>query len=165
MMSLLSHPHVNPSRYWAPHVTVAVVVERDGELLLVEEQIGGQRVLNQPAGHLEPDESLLDAAVRETLEETGWTVELTALIGAYQWQVPDSPGPGAERQYLRFAFAARPLSHDPERPLDTGIVRALWLAPPALLAEQARHRSPLVWQIVADYLGGQRAPLSLVRQL
>jgi len=151
--------------YWAPHVTVAVVAERDGKLLLVEERIGGQLVLNQPAGHLEPDESLLDAAVRETLEETGWTVELTALIGMYQWQVPDSPGPREDRQYLRVAFAAKPVAHDPARPLDTGIVRALWLSPPELLAEQNRHRSPLVWQIVADYLGGQRARLSLVRAL
>jgi len=151
--------------YWAPHVTVAVVVERAGKLLLVEEHIGGQLVLNQPAGHLEPDESLLDAAVRETLEETGWTVELTALIGLYQWQVPAAPEPDTDRHYLRIAFAAKPVAHDPVRPLDSGIVRALWLSPPELLAEQARHRSPLVWQIVSDYLGGQRAPLALVRSL
>jgi len=163
-MSTFPHSHP-PSTYWAPRVTVAVVAERGGQLLLVEEKIHGQCVLNQPAGHLEPDESLLDAAVRETLEETGWTVELTALIGTYQWQVPDAPGPAAQRQYLRIAFAATPIAHDPERPLDTGIVRALWLSPPALLAEKTRHRSPLVWQIVADYLAGQRAPLSLVRQL
>jgi len=164
-MNPFSPSRANPSPYWAPRVTVAVVAEKNGELLLVEEQINGQCVLNQPAGHLEPDESLLDAAVRETLEETGWTVELTALIGAYQWQVPGSPESGTHRQYLRIAFAARPIAHDPARPLDTGIVRALWLSPPALLAEKARHRSPLVWQIVADYLGGQRAPLSLVRSL
>jgi len=151
--------------YWAPHVTVAVVVERDGKLLLVEERIGGQLVLNQPAGHLEPNESLLNAAVRETLEETGWTVELTALIGMYQWQVPASTEPREDRQYLRIAFAAKPVAHDSARPLDTGIVQALWLSPPELLSEQHRHRSPLVWQIVADYLGGQRAPLSLVQSL
>jgi len=162
-MNTTSHSHCVP--YWAPHVTVAVVVERGGELLLVEERIGGRSVLNQPAGHLEPDESLLEAALRETLEETGWTVELTALIGAYQWQIPGSPKPRTNQQYLRIAFAAKPIVHDPARPLDTGIVRALWLSPPALLAEKARHRSPLVWQIVADYLGGQRAPLSLVRSL
>jgi len=163
-MNTLTSPNITPA-YWAPRVTVAVVAERDGRLLLVEEQINGCNVLNQPAGHLEPDESLLDAAVRETLEETGWDVELTALIGAYQWQVPDAPEPREERQYLRIAFAARPIAHDPARPLDTGIVRALWLSPPELMAEKARHRSPLVWQIVADYLGGQRAPLSLVRHL
>jgi len=158
-------PHTAPVSYWAPRVTVAVIAEREGRLLVVEEHINGQLLLNQPAGHLDPDESLLDAAVRETLEETGWTVELTDLIGTYQWQAPDSPEPRTDRQYLRFAFAAKPIAHDPARPLDTGIVQALWLSPPALLAEQHRHRSPLVWQIVADYLGGQRAPLSLVRAL
>jgi len=153
------------SSYWAPHVTVAVIVERDGQFLLVEEDINGQRVLNQPAGHLEPDESLLQAAVRETLEETGWTVELTAFIGAYQWLVSDSPAPRQDRHYLRIAFAANAIAHDPARELDAGIVRALWLSPPALWAEQHRHRSPLVWRIVADYLGGQRAPLALVQHL
>jgi len=160
-MSTSISPHT-ASRYWAPRVTVAVVVERGGELLVVEEHINGQLLLNQPAGHLEPDESLLDAAVRETLEETGWTVELSALIGAYQWQVPE---PREDRHYLRLAFAAKPITHDPARPLDTGIVRALWLSPPELLAEKHRHRSPLVWRIVADYLAGQRAPLALVRSL
>jgi len=164
-MSMSISAHTLP-RYWAPRVTVAVVVERDGKLLVVEERINGQLRLNQPAGHLEPDESLPDAAVRETLEETGWTVELTALIGAYQWQVPDdSPAPRTGGHYLRIAFAARPIAHDPAQPLDTGIVRALWLSPPQLLAAKDRHRSPLVWQIVADYLGGQRAPLSLLKQV
>jgi len=165
-MNIIPAPRlVAPPLYWAPRVTVAVVAEHNGQLLLVEEQIGNQLVLNQPAGHLEPDESLLDAAKRETLEETGWTVELTALIGIYQWQAPSSPQPDTERQYLRIAFAASPITHDPMRVLDAGIVQALWLPPPALLAEKSRHRSPLVWQIVADYLGGQRAPLSLVHAL
>ncbi len=142
---------------WAPHVTVATVVVRDGELLLVEESIDGHAVLNQPAGHLEPGESLAAAAVRETLEETGWTVALTAFIGTYQWTAPDGT------PFLRFAYAAEPLSHDPARPLDAGILRALWLAPAALQAEAARLRSPLVWAVVADYLAGQRYPLSLVK--
>jgi len=143
----------------APHVTVATVVVRDGRLLQVEERIDGRLVLNQPAGHLEPGERLHDAALRETLEETGWTVRLTAFIGCYQWQA------GNGEHYLRFAFAAEPLSHDAGRPLDTGIERALWLGPDELRAESARWRSPLVWQVVADYLGGQRFPLALVRQL
>jgi 8-oxo-dGTP pyrophosphatase MutT (NUDIX family) len=142
---------------WAPHVTVATVVVRDGELLLVEESIDGRAVLNQPAGHLEPGESLAAAAVRETLEETGWTVALTAFIGTYQWTAPDGT------PFLRFAYAAEPLSHDPARPLDAGILRALWLAPAALQAEATRLRSPLVWEVVADYLAGQRYPLSLVK--
>ncbi len=143
---------------WTPHVTVATVVVRDGRLLLVEEAIDGRQVLNQPAGHLEPDESLAAAACRETLEETGWTVRLSAFIGTYQWTAPDGT------PFLRFAYAAEPVSHDPARPLDTGILRAVWLTPAELKAEPGRLRSPLVWQVVADYLAGQRHPLSIVKE-
>nr|WP_306175645.1 MULTISPECIES: NUDIX hydrolase [unclassified Stenotrophomonas] len=127
-------------------------------MLLVEERIDGRDVLNQPAGHLEPGESLAAAAVRETLEETGWAVRLSAFIGVYQWTAPDGTA------FLRFAYAAEPVSHDPARPLDEGILRALWLSPADLQAEHARLRSPLVWEVVADYLGGQRHPLSIVRE-
>lgn len=148
-----------PEPRWTPHVTVATVVVRDGRVLLVEEAIDGRLVLNQPAGHLEPGESLAAAAVRETLEETGWTVQLAAFIGTYQWTAADGT------PFLRFAYAAEPVSHDPGRALDSGIVRALWLEPAELQAEAARLRSPLVWEVVADYLAGQRYPLSLVRDL
>lgn len=143
---------------WTPHVTVATVVVRDGRLLLVEEAIDGRQVLNQPAGHLEPDESLAAAAMRETLEETGWTVRLSAFIGTYQWTAPDGT------PFLRFAYAAEPVSHDPDRPLDDGILRALWLTPAELKADPDRLRSPLVWQVVEDYLAGQRHPLSIVKE-
>lgn len=143
---------------WTPHVTVATVVVRDGRLLLVEEAIDGRQVLNQPAGHLEPDESLAAAAVRETLEETGWAVRLSAFIGTYQWTAPDGT------PFLRFAYAAEPVSHDPGRPLDDGILRALWLTPAELKADPGRLRSPLVWQVVADYLAGQRHPLCIVKE-
>ncbi|PZO05808.1 MAG: NUDIX hydrolase [Lysobacteraceae bacterium] len=141
-------------RFWQPDVTVATVVVRDGRLLVVEESIRGALVLNQPAGHLEPDESLFNAALRETLEETGWDVELTAFIGAYQWK---SPADG--RHFLRMAFAAEPLQHHPDRALDEGIVQALWLTPAELQAQSARHRSPLVWRAVEDFLAGRRFPL------
>ena len=147
-------------RFWQPDVTVATVVVRDGHLLCVEERANGRLVLNQPAGHLEPDESLLQAAVRETREETGWNVRISHLVGAYQWKAAETG-----RHYLRFAFAAEPLDEIPGATLDEGIVRALWLTPQELQAEQARHRSPLVWRTVADYLGGNRHPLSLVAQL
>ena len=148
-------------RFWQPDVTVATVVVRDGRLLCVEEQANGRGlVLNQPAGHLEPDEGLAEAALRETLEETGWDVRLTAFVGAYQWKAPET-----DRHYLRFAFLAEPLRHHPERPLDTGIERALWLTPAELEAERARHRSPLVWRVVADALGGRRQPLSVLQQV
>ena len=147
-------------RFWQPDVTVATVVVADGRLLCVEERVNGQLVLNQPAGHLEPDESLLEAALRETREETGWDVRLTAFLGAYQWKAPET-----NRHYLRFAFAAEPERHDPARTLDEGIVQALWLPPDELLAARDRHRSPLVWQVVADHLAGHRSPLSVLQHL
>jgi 8-oxo-dGTP pyrophosphatase MutT (NUDIX family) len=152
-------------RFWQPDVTVATVVVRDRRVLCVEERADGALVLNQPAGHLEPDEGLAEAALRETLEETGWDVRLGAFIGAYQWKAPPRPGEAEGRHYLRFAFAAEPVRHHPERELDTGIVRALWLTPAELLAERERHRSPLVWEAVADCLGGRRQALSLLRQI
>ena len=152
-------------RFWQPDVTVATVVVRDGRLLCVEERVNGALVINQPAGHLEPDESLADAALRETLEETGWDVRLTAFLGAYQWKAPPRSGETDGRHYLRFAFSAEPVTHHPDRPLDEGIARAVWLTPGELQADTARHRSPLVWQVVADYLGGRREPLSLLRHI
>ena len=147
-------------RFWQPDVTVATVVIRDGRMLMVEEEVSRRRVLNQPAGHLEPDESIVDAAVRETLEETGWTVKLTGFIGAYQWRAPETG-----RSYLRLAFAADPVSHDASRPLDTGIVQALWLTPTELHERRSHHRSPLVWRAAADALAGRRLPLEAVSAL
>jgi 8-oxo-dGTP pyrophosphatase MutT (NUDIX family) len=147
-------------RFWQPDVTVATVVVADGRLLCVEERVGGRLVINQPAGHLEPDESLLEAALRETREETGWDVRLTAFLGAYQWKAPETG-----RHYLRFAFAAEPERHDPARRLDESIVQALWLTPDELLAARERHRSPLVWQVVADHLAGHRSPLTVLQHL
>lgn len=147
------------ARLWQPDTTVATVVVDQGKLLMIEEHAEDRLVLNQPAGHLEPDESLLQAALRETLEESAWTVRLRHFIGAYQWKAPTG------RQYLRFAFAAEPISHDPARALDEGIVRALWMTPEQLRQAHSRHRSPLVWQVVADYLAGRRYPLSALSQL
>lgn len=153
-------------RFWQPDVTVATVVVADGKLLVVEEYANGkQLVLNQPAGHLEPDESLFEAALRETREETGWEVRLTGFIGAYQWKAPVREGEADGRHYLRFAFAAEPVQHDAARTLDEGIVRALWLTPAELQAERARHRSPLVWKVVEDFLGGRQLPLSALQQI
>lgn len=150
-------------RFWQPDVTVATVVVDGGRLLMVEETVGGRLVLNQPAGHLEPDESLVEAALRETLEETGWQVRLTAFVGAYQWKAPAAADGSGGRHYLRFAFAAEPLSFDPARPLDEGIVQAVWMTPAELQARAPQHRSPLVWQVAADYLGGRRHSLDLLQ--
>jgi 8-oxo-dGTP pyrophosphatase MutT (NUDIX family) len=143
---------------WHPDVTVATVVVRDGKLLVVEEYAGSDRLqLNQPAGHLDPDETLAQAAVRETLEETGWDVALTGFIGVYQWTAPTG------QEFLRFAFIGQALGHHPDRKLDEGIERAVWMTPTELEASAERHRSPLVWKVVQDYLAGQRFPLSLVQ--
>jgi 8-oxo-dGTP pyrophosphatase MutT (NUDIX family) len=152
-------------QFWQPDVTVATIVVRDGRLLMVEESVQGRTVLNQPAGHLEPDESLLAAALRETLEETGWQVRLTAFVGAYQWKAPIEADGSGGRHYLRLAFAADPLEHDTTRSLDEGIIRTLWMTPPELQAEHQRHRSPLVWRVVEDFLAGRRFPLDALAHL
>lgn len=140
---------------WNPHVTVAAVVERDGRFLVVEEDDGGGRVVNQPAGHWEPGETLAQACARETLEETGWTVVPRALVGVYDWRAPSNG-----ITYLRFTFAAEAVSHDAARSLDPDILAANWMDMPSLKA--ARHRSPLVLRSVEDYLAGRRAPLELL---
>ena len=142
---------------WKPNVTVAAVVERDGRFLLVEEHTERGLLFNQPAGHLEAGESIVAAAVRETLEETAWEFTPEHLIGVYRWSLPDS-----EVTYLRFAFAGRLGEHFPGRELDTGIVRAVWLSPKEIRASHDRHRSPLVVRCMDDYLAGIRAPLDLL---
>ena len=120
---------------WHPHVTVATIVEDQGRFLLVEEQADGREVLNQPAGHLEPAESLLEAALRETLEETGWEVELSAVTGIYLYTAPSN---GVT--YQRVCFAARPVRHHPERALDDGIIGPRWLSRDELAAQPQRWR-------------------------
>jgi len=142
---------------WRPHVTVATVVPRDGRFLLVEEDVRGKVVLNQPAGHLEPDESLHHAAVRETFEETGWKVALTCLLGVQQWCSPSG------RQFVRFTFGAEALRHDAAHPLDHGILRALWLDRDEIAAAGERLRSPMVLASVDDWIDGRRLPLDAVR--
>lgn len=139
---------------WRPDVTVATIVARDSRFLIVEENVRGALVLNNPAGHLEPDESLPDAAVRETREETGWSVELDHLVGIYQWR-SESGG-----HFLRFTFAATALQHDELQALDTGIVRALWMTRAEIVAARDRLRSPMVLRGIEDWLAGRRLPLS-----
>lgn len=146
---------------WKPNATVAAVVERDGRLLMVEEHTPDGLRLNQPAGHLDPGESLLQACVRETLEETGWSVEPQALLGLYMARYA-SAREGVDVTYLRHAFVCRPLAHDAGRALDHGIVRALWLTPDEILAARERHRSPLVERTVLDWQRGRHAPLELL---
>jgi len=142
---------------WTPHATVATIVERDGRFLVVEEMSGGRRVINQPAGHIEENEAILDAAVRETLEETRWQVEPQFLIGLYTYQAPSN---GVT--YYRFCYAARALNEDSAAELDSDIVRALWLTRDELAARREQLRSPLVLRCIDDYLAGRRFPLDFV---
>jgi 8-oxo-dGTP pyrophosphatase MutT (NUDIX family) len=138
-------------------VTVAAVIAREGRFLFVEEETDEGVRINQPAGHLEPDESIVAGAVRETLEETAYGFSPTGLVGVYRWRHP-----AKDLTYLRFAFCGEPGRHDTQRKLDHGILRALWLTPDELRACAPSHRSPLVLRCVEDYLAGQRFPLDLL---
>ena len=144
---------------WKPNVVVAAIVERDGRFLLVEEEADGAVVLNQPAGHLDEGETLIDAVIRETLEETAWHIEPLALLGVYRWVHPSKPV-----TYLRFAFIGRALREETGRSLDAGCLRALWLTPGEIRAERARHRSPQVERCLDDYLAGTCYPLDLLKE-
>jgi ADP-ribose pyrophosphatase YjhB (NUDIX family) len=143
---------------WKPHVVVAAVIEQDGRFLLVEEQTDDGIRFNQPAGHLEEGEALLDAVRREVFEETAHHFEPEALLGVYRWRHPSKP----ERTYLRFAFVGQITGFDPTAALDDGILRAVWLTPEEIVALQGRHRSPLIARCIADYQRGQRFPLELI---
>lgn len=145
---------------WKPNVTVASVIEQGGRFLLVEERTRKGRRFNQPAGHLEEGESLPEAAVRETLEETAHAFAPDALVGVYSWRYP-----GTGVTYLRFAFTGPVTGHDPQQPLDKGILRAVWLTVDEIRERAERHRSPLVLRCVEDYLAGRRFPLELIHHV
>jgi ADP-ribose pyrophosphatase YjhB (NUDIX family) len=145
---------------WTPHVTVAAVVERDGRFLVVEEDTPDGLRINQPAGHLEAGETLVEAVIRETLEETAHAFEPEALVGAYMTYM-DKPGGGAT--YLRFTYCGSAGTACEARELDAGIVRALWLTADELRACRERHRTPLVLRSLEDYLAGRRFSLDFLR--
>jgi ADP-ribose pyrophosphatase YjhB (NUDIX family) len=159
---------------WKPNVTVAAVLEQDGKFLLVEEQTERGILFNQPAGHWEPDETLTAGAAREVLEESAYEFEPRQLLGIYLWHAPKAGNPlsanadveltppGSGITYLRFAFAGRTLAHHPERALDEGIIRAVWMTPDEIRANRERHRSPLVLRCLEDYLAGKRYPLDII---
>jgi 8-oxo-dGTP pyrophosphatase MutT (NUDIX family) len=151
---------------WKPNVTVAAVIRRDGRYLLVEEETAEGVRFNQPAGHLEDGESLLEAVIRETLEESRYVFRPSALVGIYQW--PRPPGEGARRAqdritYLRFAFAGEIVGEEKDRPLDVGIIAPRWFSLEEVKASAARHRSPLVLQCIEDLAAGKSYPLELIR--
>jgi ADP-ribose pyrophosphatase YjhB (NUDIX family) len=143
-----------------PDLTVAAVVERDGQFLLVEERVGHRMVFNQPAGHVERNEQFVDAVVRETLEETAWTFRPEALVGIYLWEPPEK-----QRSFLRAAFCGQVTSHDPGRSLDRGIERAVWMTRDQIVSRSARLRSPMVLRCIDDYLEGTRYPLDVIKHV
>ena len=140
-----------------PHITVATIVEREGKFLMVKENSGGRLVYNQPAGHVEVKESLLDAAVRETLEETAWRVNLENLLGIYQYTSPENG-----ITYIRHCFIAKALEPRTESDLDQDIAEAVWISLEDLEQRESEMRSPLVLETIRDYLKGVSYPLSLV---
>ncbi len=147
---------------WRPHVTVAAVVERDGRFLLVEEEVDEGLRLNQPAGHLEPGESLLEAVVRETREETARDFRPRHVVGLYLWPVPDG-----DRTYLRIVFSGEVGPADRGQTLDQGILRTLWVPADDIgrLERDGRLRSPLVRRCIQDHLAGRRYPLEICQSL
>lgn len=149
-----------PNR-WKPNVTVAAVIEREGRFLLIEEDTADGLKLNNPAGHLDPGESPIDACAREVLEETAYDFAPTALVGVYLNRFVRTRS-GDDITYLRFTFAGELGTHHQWRSLDTGIVRTVWLTLDELHASAPRHRSPLVLQSVQDYLAGRRFPVDLI---
>ncbi len=136
---------------WPPQITVAAIVTRNDTFLMVEEIEHGDLVINQPAGHLEPNESLVEAMIREVLEETSYLTRPEAIVGLYQFQAPNG-GP----LYFRVCYLARVIEKTSQA-LDPDIQAAVWLTQADIM--QRKHRSPLVARCLQDYQTGQRMPL------
>jgi 8-oxo-dGTP pyrophosphatase MutT (NUDIX family) len=145
---------------WMPHATVAAIVEDQGKFLLVEEETDRGNRYNQPAGHLEDNESLLAAVVRETMEETAYTFHPEALLGIYHWKHEHN-----DSTYLRFAYIGRVSHHQPTQALDEGIVRSVWMTVEEMREQAMLMRSPQVLKCVEDYLAGERYPLEVITHL
>ncbi len=144
------------SERFNPHITVACVVERGDRFLMVEELINAELRYNQPAGHLEAGESLVQAAYRETLEETAWQVNITHFLGVCVFEA------GTGQTFIRNTFIGQPIKHLPEQRLDTGIVQALWLTRAEIAAKADMLRSPMILSTIDQYLAGERWPLAMV---
>lgn len=143
---------------WKPHVTVAAIVEQNNRYLLVEEQTSSGIAYNQPAGHLDPGENLIDAVKRETLEETGWLFEPEYVVSLQLWRkAPDAS------TFLRVCFAGHCSDHDPGRELDVGIIAAHWLSRDEIIAKGKQLRSPLVLTSIDQYISGEKHSLSLLK--
>jgi 8-oxo-dGTP pyrophosphatase MutT (NUDIX family) len=143
-----------------PEITVAAVTETDGRFLVVEERINRRLVINQPAGHVEPGETLLEAVVREVREETAWLFTARDLVGVYLWHSPETG-----RMTKRFTFTGEVADHRPDQPLDDGIIATHWLTQAELRGREPQLRSPLVLRCIEDYLAGRRQPLGAAAAL
>ena len=142
---------------WKPHTTVAAIIERDNKFLMVEELVNNKRVFNQPAGHLDSDESLIDATIRETFEETAWNFMPEAITGIYLWKHPDNG-----ESFLRVAFCGTCDDHQPQLSLDDGIIQAVWMSRDELVSIQQQLRSPMVIDCIDDYIAGRRFPMDIL---
>jgi len=145
---------------WKPHTTVAAIIERGNKFLMVEELVHGKLVINQPAGHLDPDESLITAVIRETQEETAWQFTPEAVTGIYLWKHPDN-----NESFLRIAFCGNCKNHNTSQALDEGIQAAVWKTRDELAQQPQKLRSPMVINCIDDYLAGKRFPLDLLINL
>lgn len=143
-----------------PNTTVAAIIEQNGKFLLVEEVTERGNRLNQPAGHLEDGESLIQAVIRETMEEAAYEFTPEALLGVYQWKHPHN-----DTTYLRFAFIGKLGVHYPLQELDEGIVRTVWMDVDEIRDKARLMRSPQVLTCVEDYLAGKRFPLDVITNL
>lgn len=142
---------------WKPNVTVAAIAERDGRFLLVEENADNHIVFNQPAGHLEKNETLIEAIKREVMEETAWEFIPESLVGVYLY-----PNQHVDIIYLRFCFYGICKKHFKDQPLADEILRAVWMSKAEIESNRANMRSPMVLQCINDYLAGKRYPLDLL---
>ncbi len=145
---------------WKPHATVAAIVEDNGKFLLVEETTDRGNRFNQPAGHLEDNESLIEAVIRETLEETAYTFKPASLLGVYHWKHEHN-----DTTYLRFAYIGSVSNHQENLALDEGIIRAVWMTIDEIRSQAHLMRSPQVLTCIEDYLSGQQFPLSVITHL
>ena len=144
---------------WKPHTTVAAIAERDNKFLLVREKVNGEIVFNQPAGHLNPGESLIDAVIRETLEETRYQFTPEKLQGIYRLVINDNP----ESTYIRFLFRGK-IGGNPGGKLDQGIISVEWMSYEEIQSCREQHRSPLVIQCIDDYLNNEPFSLDILSQ-
>lgn len=142
---------------WKPNVTVAAIAQQGNKFLIVEEDADEHIVFNQPAGHLEKDETLIEAVKREVLEETAWDFEPEAITGIYLY-----PNPHVDITYLRVCFYGVCTAHYPDRELDKGILRAVWMDRDELERNRDRMRSSMVLRCIEDFMSGKRYPLDML---